>query len=335
MAWEAGPTGITVVHKGSINMKIGGLFALITIALVVLQICHAGEIKELRFNHGSTTAVVEGEFLLGERNFYYLTAKAGQTMEVSIDSIEKNAVFAVYKPGYKVASGKITGASFKGACETDDATSWTGALPASGRYLIAVGGTRGNADYKLKVIISALSPPPKTSSRLRNLRYVNSERVPDPRLEEALLRNIGDLDSTIPDVKHTSYRYNKVDLNNDGIPELIVYATGYEVCGSGGCSAYIFSSDKGKYILLASFSVCAAPIIVSANKTRGWHDIIVYHSGGAVSKGNYYVNKFNGSEYPDTRETTAKVDLGKIRGVAYVADSDTYPGIELKSPKNR
>jgi hypothetical protein len=42
---------------------------------------------------------------------------------------------------------------FSQAGETDDATVWQGTLPVSGKYLIVVGGTRGNAAYKLKITI--------------------------------------------------------------------------------------------------------------------------------------------------------------------------------------
>jgi hypothetical protein len=35
----------------------------------------------------------------------------------------------------------------------DDATTWEGELPANGDYVIAVGGTRGNASYSLEVSV--------------------------------------------------------------------------------------------------------------------------------------------------------------------------------------
>ncbi len=118
----------------------------------------AGVAKEVNFSKGSSSTLIQGSVIRGESDQYYLTAKAGQKLEVSISAVEKNAAFAIYQPGYqagKDADGllEIKGASLKGAGEGEDATTWKGVLPASGKYLILVGGTRGNATYKLKISI--------------------------------------------------------------------------------------------------------------------------------------------------------------------------------------
>jgi len=123
-----------------------------------VQFAQAGVKKEIQFPRGSTSAVIEESVIRGEQDFYYLTTKAGQTMDVVISSLEKNAVFSIYKPGYTISVDKdglteIKGDSLPHAGETDDATAWKGKLPVSGKYLIVVGGTRGNATYKLKVTI--------------------------------------------------------------------------------------------------------------------------------------------------------------------------------------
>jgi len=68
-----------------------------------------------------------------------------------------NAVFGIDKPGYKISVEDgitdIDGESLPEAGETNDAKVWKGRLPVSGKYLIVVGGTRGNADYKLIVAV--------------------------------------------------------------------------------------------------------------------------------------------------------------------------------------
>jgi hypothetical protein len=61
-------------------------------------------------------------------------------MILRITSTEDNAVFDVIPPG----SDRPL------ATEVKD---WTGELPATGDYRIVVGGTRGNATYKLEVTI--------------------------------------------------------------------------------------------------------------------------------------------------------------------------------------
>jgi hypothetical protein len=87
------------------------------------------------------TMTHSGSVIRGERARHPVKAKAGQTLDVSITSDENNAVFQVYSPGEK--------GTLPGAGETDDATKWSGKLPADGEYVIVVGPTRGNATYKL------------------------------------------------------------------------------------------------------------------------------------------------------------------------------------------
>ena len=80
----------------------------------------------------------------GDRDTYIVGARAGQRMTVRITALEKNAVFQIEGPD---------GSFLKGAGEMDDATSVTVRLPGSGDYRIVVGGTRGNATYRLTVAI--------------------------------------------------------------------------------------------------------------------------------------------------------------------------------------
>lgn len=100
--------------------------------------------KPLRFERGASSATVEGAVIRGDRDVYEVHATAGQTMEVTITALEKNAAFVILGPGKK---------NLTGAGDGDDATHWRGELPLSGRYRIEVGGTRGNAEYAMKVAI--------------------------------------------------------------------------------------------------------------------------------------------------------------------------------------
>jgi hypothetical protein len=99
--------------------------------------------KRIKFSRGHSSAIIRGAVIRGERDQYFLRARAGQQMNVRITSLEGNAVFQIYQPNRKV--------TLRGAGEMDDAQQWSGKLPASGDYLIIVGGTRGNATYTLKV----------------------------------------------------------------------------------------------------------------------------------------------------------------------------------------
>jgi len=75
----------------------------------------------------------------GTRDIYLLRARRGQAMTVNITSVEKNAVFDIQGPN--------------GEFLREEGTSWRGVLPATGDYSIIVGGTRGNASYRMQVSV--------------------------------------------------------------------------------------------------------------------------------------------------------------------------------------
>jgi hypothetical protein len=128
-------------NRKSIN-AILVIVALMTVASAAMA---EGIRKRVRFPRGSTSTVLKNSVIRGDIDTYLLGARKGQTMTVRITSLEDNAVFLIYKPGGKEA--------LEGAGEGEDATEWSGELPATGDYVIEVGGTRGNATYKLEVKI--------------------------------------------------------------------------------------------------------------------------------------------------------------------------------------
>ena len=139
-------------------MKIRPMLALLLVGALLTGVGEAGVSKEVNFAQGSNSALIAGSVVRGESDQYFLTGKAGQKMEVSLSAVEQNAAFAIYQPGFKTgkdADGvlEINGAALTGAGEGEDATAWKGVLPSSCKYLILVGGTRGNATYKLKITI--------------------------------------------------------------------------------------------------------------------------------------------------------------------------------------
>ena len=119
--------------------------ALFVCAFVVTSTVADGVKQKIRFPRGTSSTTISGSVIRGDRDRYYLSATKGQTMTVKISAEEDNAVFQVYLPGEEKA--------LPGAGDGDDATDWSGELPANAEYVIVVGGTRGNATYKLKVSI--------------------------------------------------------------------------------------------------------------------------------------------------------------------------------------
>jgi hypothetical protein len=103
-----------------------------------------GVTKRVKFAKGKSAATLSGAVIRGDRDTYILGARGGQRMTVRVTALENNAAFQIENPH---------GEYLEGAGEGDDAMNVTVVLPDSGDYRIIVGGTRGNAKYKLTVSI--------------------------------------------------------------------------------------------------------------------------------------------------------------------------------------
>ena len=127
------------------NLKFTIPFLLIAAAFSFAAIVTAdGVVKRIKFARGKNSATVSNSVIRGDRDTYILGANGGQTMSVRITSLENNTVFQIESPD---------GSFLPGADEGDDTMKWTGELPSDGDYKIIVGGTRGNASYRLTVSI--------------------------------------------------------------------------------------------------------------------------------------------------------------------------------------
>jgi hypothetical protein len=128
--------------------------AAVLVTAAALSCATAPEPAEIRFAQGSDRASVDGALARGERGLHAFAAREGQTATLSVTAPEGNAVFQLYAPGAVIgADGGISGGALPGADEGQDARSWHGALPASGRYLVVVGAVRGGTEYRLSLSI--------------------------------------------------------------------------------------------------------------------------------------------------------------------------------------
>lgn len=103
-----------------------------------------GVTKRIKFARGKSSATISESVIRGDQDTYIVGARKGQTMTVKITALEDNAVFQIMSPNEDY---------LENAGEEDDQTNWSGTLPDNGDYRIVVGGTRGNATYKLTVTI--------------------------------------------------------------------------------------------------------------------------------------------------------------------------------------
>jgi hypothetical protein len=162
-------------------------------------------------------------------------------------------------------------------------------------------------------------PKPVVTARL------NPETERDAKLEAAIKDPDGDgrPDNHDPEGElWTNYYYNRVDLDGDGRPEVLVYLFGSYTCGSGGCNTLVFrTTDAGDYRLVADIALTNNPVVVSERRTRGWNDLITLVAGGGV-RAHYAVLRFDGKSYPNNPTAPPAAPLrAPTRGKAYLVGS--------------
>lgn len=157
-------------------------------------------------------------------------------------------------------------------------------------------------------------------------REFRPEAARDAELEAAIRDPDGDGDPDNYDpsgASWTNYYYNRVDLDGDGRPEVLVYLFGTYMCGSGGCNTLVFRRAGGGYKLVADIALTHNPVFVSERRTKGWNDLIVFVAGGGIRAGYYSVLRFDGRTYPDnaTAEPAATPLRSRVRARAYLVGS--------------
>jgi hypothetical protein len=96
--------------------------------------------RRVRFEPGTTTAVLKGTVKETTDAEYLLRASRGQTMRLRVSSPDDEAMsFYLYRPDGKLVDDLATA----------NATEWTGALPDTGDYKIVVMGYNGDDDRTL------------------------------------------------------------------------------------------------------------------------------------------------------------------------------------------
>lgn len=102
----------------------------------------------------------------------------------------------------------------------------------------------------------------------------------------------------------TKYSSATVQLNSGTASQVIVFLTGSEWCGSGGCTLLILSSEGKSYKVVAKISIVLLPVEVLQSVTNEWHDIAVHVRGYAGKPEYTTILKFNGTTYPSNPSMT-------------------------------
>ncbi|MBI2736371.1 MAG: hypothetical protein HYX38_07480 [Rhodospirillales bacterium] len=100
-------------------------------------------ITTVTFVPGSNATTLAGQMAPGGRSVYYVQAKAGQTLMVSVMPVVTGVSFQVFNAEASLAKGAdglpvVSGGTLPDAGPADNATAWIGAIPRDGNYLILV-----------------------------------------------------------------------------------------------------------------------------------------------------------------------------------------------------
>ena len=115
----------------------------------------------------------------------------------------------------------------------------------------------------------------------------------------------------------TRYLSAFVELNNNGKQDIIVYLTGQDWCGSGGCTTLVLEAEQSSYKVIARITITRPPIRVLTRESKGWHDLGVWVQGGGIRRGYEADLSFDGQTYPSNPSTLpaqrlAEAPLGEI-----------------------
>jgi hypothetical protein len=114
-----------------------------------------------------------------------------------------------------------------------------------------------------------------------------------------------------------------VDLSGDGKQEAIVYVTGGEWCGSGGCIMLVLAWNNSSYKVVSKTTITWPPIRVLRDTSNGWHSIGVWVQGGGIRPGYEAELRFDGQTYPANPSIAPARRLGeKLEGEVVVPSAE-------------
>ncbi len=102
-------------------------------------------------------------------------------------------------------------------------------------------------------------------------------------------------------------------ITPDGATTL-VYLTGPNWCGSGGCQLLVLSREGDAYVSIGEISVARAPIRLLEQQTHGRRDLGVYVAGGGITEGYEAAVPFNGRRYASNPTVPPAVRIEDVPG---------------------
>jgi hypothetical protein len=120
----------------------------------------------------------------------------------------------------------------------------------------------------------------------------------------------------------TRYADAFIDLNGDGVEEVIVYLAGQDWCGTGGCTTLVLMRAGDSYVLVGRIPATRPPIRVLRERTHGWRTLTAWISG-ATFKAYETKYPFDGKRY----------SIGGRRIVGTAEGDLVIPGGDVRNEK--
>lgn len=79
-----------------------------------------------------------------------------------------------------------------------------------------------------------------------------------------------------------NFESGRIDLNGDGRPEVLVYVTGRNWCGTGGCNMAVLRDTEAGFEVVGDLTVVRPPIGVFHSTSNDWRDLAVWIGGGGM-----------------------------------------------------
>ncbi len=93
------------------------------------------------------------------------------------------------------------------------------------------------------------------------------------------------------------------DLNKDGYSDLLVFVSGADFCGTGGCSLFVYQGNSnGNFNLISTIDLVQA-VYLGDTYTNEWRDLIIGVGGGGYVGTGFSKLQYDGKTYPPNPTT--------------------------------
>jgi hypothetical protein len=131
---------------------------------------------------------------------------------------------------------------------------------------------------------------------------------------------------TTVEVTTGAYGYNLVDLNGDGVEDALVYLFSSAYCKGDKCTLLVAKGEAGgKFKVHSVIKDLGVPVLVSADRTNGWADILtqVFDEKGTATSVKMV---FDGGKYPENPTASNVKPLNKVaRANGYLMNAAASP----------